>query len=263
LDQAPGPLIRQTGVSLNRSDDARLDLPIARLHDGAASQRVCSVGLLNHIQHWRGLIVRFIVFAALGAVLVVATPAQAQDRRAGIEKARAAGIYVDPAVEPMMAAAPLGSCQNDPTLPQCSKAVKRIVYAPEFFGLDRARIGAASKPKARMAGQGCYLKITDQSPYKAAGLEQMDANHYCIVHIQDLDIYLALLKHYNGSWRTMINRWFWPPYPYENWWYGHLSYDCQSQSVYRHWRARADAYAEYRGTVYAAYVNRYNWDYCG
>jgi hypothetical protein len=66
------------------------------------------------------------VVAAIFAALLLAAPAQALDNdwqaRAGIEKAKAAGIKIDPAAEELMARAPIGTCANDPTLAKCPPA---------------------------------------------------------------------------------------------------------------------------------------------
>ena len=53
----------------------------------------------------------------------------------------------------------------------------------------------------------CRMRITEQSPYKAANYEQMDANHQCDVILQDLDVYLALSKWYipPGLWARLAS----------------------------------------------------------
>jgi hypothetical protein len=211
---------------------------------------------------------------------------QTQDPRAGIERAKAEGMVIDPLVEPLMAEAPLGSCINDPTQAQCP-AARAVVYAPEFFNIPKAErlprprfdhalsaraIKAAKRAatlrgriKARSAqnpGFGCHMKVNEGSPYKAAGYEQMDAQHYCTVTIQDLDIYLRLRKYYSGQWYNMTNRWFYPTNVNRHW-YGSLRYDCTSLSVYRQWQAEMHAYTMYNNVWYAGYHQRQASDYCG
>ena len=171
----------------------------------------------------------------------------------------------DRPVESMMEQAPIGSCPNDPTLPQCP-VIRAVVYSPVFFGLadprKRSSAPARSSKVARAAQYyACRMRISDQSPYKAGGYEQMDVYHQCTVVLEDLDLYLSLSKWYNGMWYRMVDRWYYP-LAYANV-YRSLRYECQSQSVNRWWKADFHAYATYRGVMYAAYDSQQNQDYCG
>jgi hypothetical protein len=203
--------------------------------------------------------------------------AATQDPRAGIERAKAAGIFVDPLMEPLMAEAPIGSCINDPTQPKCPRTTA-VVYAPEFFNIPEsqqppiaatAARGKASKRAARIRARAaaeavvfnCYLKVNFTSPYLAAGYEQMDAQHYCLDTISDLDIYLVLYKYYNYQWNNMAYRWFYPT-NVNAYWNGSLRYACVS-SVTRNWLAKASSYVIYKGVYYAAVSQRQATNGCG
>jgi hypothetical protein len=118
--------------------------------------------------------------AAILAALALAAPAEALDddwrATAGIAKAKAAGVQIDPAVEEAMARAPVGSCPNDPTQPNCPHAT-RVLESPTVELADGALAfapgPAATATTARDAAQWpwqCQLRLSDASPYKAAGL---------------------------------------------------------------------------------------------
>lgn len=72
---------------------------------------------------------------------------EAEEDRRGIEKAEKAGIFIDPAVEHMMATAPAGSCQNDPTAKDCPH-VRAFIYAPEMLGIPFSERPEAMSPPA-------------------------------------------------------------------------------------------------------------------
>jgi hypothetical protein len=60
--------------------------------------------------------VRRMLFVGFAVALLGAAPAAADPEPGdGIKHAKEAGIYVDPAIEPFMEQAPIGSCVNDPT----------------------------------------------------------------------------------------------------------------------------------------------------
>lgn len=138
----------------------------------------------------------------------------------------------------------------------------------EELALDNAIAAAAGQRKskvkkviARAAAMNCYLKVIDRpSPYKAAGSAQMDAQHYCLDAVADLDIYLHLRKLYNGNWYTMDGRW-WDNQPW-SWWAGSFRWLCDG-SPHRNWRAAANAYVMYEGVVYGAHQHHDNWICCG
>jgi hypothetical protein len=79
-----------------------------------------------------------------------------------------------------MARAPVGSCPNDPTQPRCPTAT-RVVESPTVELGDGAVAfapgPAATATRRARAAQWpwqCQLRLSDASPYKAAGYAQMN-----------------------------------------------------------------------------------------
>lgn len=166
------------------------------------------------------------------------SPEQSRSRE-GIANARAAGMDVDPRVEFMMARAPLGSCANDPTLPSCPPA-----HAVRFAAPDGPVIGFASldrrEPLARATAFDCIVRVTAQSPYKAAGYAQMDSNNQCGFDVTRHELYARLVKYYAGDWHTMsidVIAGIGGQTIYRS-----SRYRCTATPI-RLWRAEADAYA--------------------
>jgi hypothetical protein len=132
--------------------------------------------------------IRSTLLAATVIALMEVQPALATEpERQGIENSRKAGIYVDPLMERFMAQAPIGTCVNDPSRTHCPD-VTAIVYAPEFFDIpedQRPTIAASVSHNrtrrllARSAAYNCGVKFVRNSPYKAAGYEQADAQNFC------------------------------------------------------------------------------------
>ena len=88
-------------------------------------------------------------FAGPPAAVDAVTP-----ERAGIAHAKEAGMYVDPAVEEMMARAPIGSCANDPTLAKCPSAHAIVLVEPaEVSGpaAPTSGVGTTGGPDLRAA----------------------------------------------------------------------------------------------------------------
>src|SRR5215207_5213120 len=120
--------------------------------------------------------VRRMLLTAATLALVGAHPALADSpERQGITNAKAAGMYVDPLIEPYMAAAPIGSCVNDPSQEKCP-TTKAIVYSPDFFNVpedQRPTVGTASRKRAKriiartLKAYNCGLKVNSGSPYRA------------------------------------------------------------------------------------------------
>jgi hypothetical protein len=192
-------------------------------------------------------------------------PAPAVDRGAGIERARKAGITIDPAIVSLMERAPAGSCQNDPTLAGCPR-VKEMIYAPRYFGLStddptanasqRGKRLRARAPRARMSIDQCAIHVTDQSPYKAAGQAQGDYRSYCSTAVSQNDVYIALYKYdlNQQSWRLIHSRWIGNVSRGVTHYY-HLANGCASNTT-RAWRAQIDGYAVLNGVWYGATQKR-------
>ena len=190
--------------------------------------------------------------AATVAALLLAAPSQAHDSRQGIANARAAGIKVDPA-EALMARAPIGTCPNDPTLPGCPR-----VRAVRFIGRSTTfgSFGTIVRPTAFAAAvPQCFIRVSAQSPYKAAGRAQMDAADMCTAAVSEQEMYAVLSMHNRRRWIYMASR-------YKDCTPGstcrlHVTYRCGGTTL-RAWRAHADGWANLRGTWYAGSQTRYH-----
>ena len=203
------------------------------------------------------------VVAALFAALILVAPVQAHDPRQGIHNARAAGITVDPAAEPLMARAPRGSCANDPTLPHCPFAHAVVFTGSGAYGDDRpSGTGTVSTgtrltrpPMAQAAIDQCRVRVTERSPYRAVGMAQMDAQNYCSPAVTTHELYGVLRKFHRGQWYAMASRYRGRGLPGTT---IHVSvrYRCTGARL-RAWEARADAYALLRGVWYAGTQSRY------
>lgn len=212
--------------------------------------------------------------AVTATALSMAGQASAQDPgpggRAGIDKAKTAGIAIDPAVEAMMARAPEGSCPNDPTQAKCGK-LKAVVYAPEFFGVENPPTTSASASKVsrkikRLRAHAsyitqCIVNVSDQSPYKAAGYAQVDAKQYCSAAVTVHYLYALALKWYNGQYvqmKTVAS----DSRPGNSWAYASARYYCTA-TVSRYWQGRADGYASLKGVLYGGSFAHYRYLNCG
>jgi hypothetical protein len=209
-----------------------------------------------------------IVGASASTSAKAATRASPAD---GVVHAKAAGIKLDPGAAQAMEAAPVGSCYNDPTLAKCPPATR--VAAPSsdgagytfsfgspdadpVAGIASAR-RAPAKATSRRAGVRrarisefayCTGSLSNNSPYKAAGLAQMDAKNYCTSNIDQNDIYIVLSK-YDLNWDSwrQINSDYFAKQTTGRWHYYSLRSDCESNSR-RNWKAEIDSYANDNGT---------------
>jgi hypothetical protein len=192
------------------------------------------------------------------------------DPRSGIERARAAGIYVDPRAEDAMARAPIGSCPNDPTRPGCG-ATTRVVHVDvdPVTGqyLEPGRRSTMTARQARAAYEAaaaplCFFRHNYNSPWKAAGYAQGSAAHECWdPTVTRQELYGTLYKLYSGRWYQMASDS-----------HGanesgvirvHARYNCTA-NVKRSWNFGSNAYTKAAGTWYvtgsASSNNRLN---CG
>jgi hypothetical protein len=205
------------------------------------------------------------VLLAAGALALLATPLasasdypQHGDERAGIENARSAGIEIDPAAEDAMASAPIGTCANDPTLPQCPPARAVVFVEPDENGdysltpppSQEDTLDPHNDSQALAAPNNCNLRGGD--PYKAAGYAQGDANNDCYStpSVSRQELYGTLYKRIpsTGNWEQMVTR---SDTQDSN---GrvevHPRHRCASGTA-RSWTFRASAYVYWRGTWYA------------
>lgn len=201
---------------------------------------------------------RFTVIAAIiAAALLVAVPAQAQDRRAGIERAKAQGMDIDPRAERYMAQAPVGSCANDPTQAKCPRA-ERVVFTGA---------AAATSIKARARGaqaEACRLRTNYPSPYKYQGQAWMKGEQFCIAYppVVYHELYGALYKWYNAKRYLMASRLSTGGSP-GNWLFVTVRYDCTTHAVWRTWEAESVGYSWAYGTIWAGTNFRRDPMYCG
>lgn len=136
-------------------------------------------------------------FAGPPAAVDAVTP-----ERAGIAHAKEAGMYVDPAVEEMMARAPIGSCANDPTLAKCPSAHAIVLVEPaevsgpaaptSGVGTTGAQTFAPLVPSSRDAtgtsattaraaaavSDQCGVHVSPDSPRRSLLRARMDAQNY-------------------------------------------------------------------------------------
>ena len=169
-------------------------------------------------------------------------------------------MLVDPAAEAMMAQAPVGTCTNDPTLAGCPPA-GAVVYegGSSFAPISGPATATISRVKARAAQiDQCAVRVTPQSPYKAAGYAQMDGNNMCsaAVTTQELYCYLEKFAVATNKWTQMDvtgPRYGGPGMTIRC----SARYNCTSGAL-RAWRARAVAYALLEGIWYAGMQDRTN-----
>jgi hypothetical protein len=193
------------------------------------------------------------VLAAIAALLLFAAPSGAQSPRQGVDNARRAGIAVDPRAALLMAEAPAGSCANDPTLPTCPPA-HAVVYRGAMVAPSLA--APRSDPLAAMAIDQCRVRVTVQSPYKAVGLAQMDAQNVCSIAVTTHELYGLLRSFKRGKWWAIAGRLQAHGAPGKRI-SVHVRYKCRRARL-RAWEAHADAWSLLRGVWYAGSQVRYN-----
>jgi hypothetical protein len=219
--------------------------------------------------------VRFLasLTAALAVAIVPVASGQGEPGKTdGIENARAAGMKIDPRAEALMARAPIGTCANDPTLAKCPPARAVVFNGSSSYADDDVPAAALAKagakiarrrtPVAHAAIDQCRVKVTEQSPYKAVGMAQMDAQNYCNITVTTHEIYGILRKYYNGDWYQMAVKYKCCGVPGKTLYLSGPRYDCTATPL-RAWEAKADAYALLRGVWYAGTQSRFDNLYCG
>jgi hypothetical protein len=126
------------------------------------------------------------------------------------EKARAAGIAVDPGAEKAMEEAPVGSCFNDPTQEKCPRA-KRIA-ATETIELEDGStgyaFGGASGDSSAVSSAAtvpqCFLK--SDPPFYAVGLAQGFGAQTCSSAVSRHELYVTLYDYISTGWRRLDTR---------------------------------------------------------
>lgn len=130
----------------------------------------------------------------------------------GVDRAKAAGIKVDPGAEEAMKQAPADSCYGDPTQAKCPPA-KRIA-APvqsEFYGEaappaeNETANASATKTKAK-AAQAPQCAVRANAPYFAAGLAQGFGANQCYATVTRHELYVSLYDYISTGRRLLDSR---------------------------------------------------------
>lgn len=107
-----------------------------------------------------------------------------------------------------MAAAPVGSCYNDPTQAKCPPAVRVASPAESLTaGPYAATAQAASKPDritAHAAIDQCAVNVNE--PYFAAGLAQTDGKNQCYSSVTRHELYVQLYDFISSGQRLLDSR---------------------------------------------------------
>jgi hypothetical protein len=166
------------------------------------------------IGRWLVMSVGFVGLAFLASSVAFGAP---PDQRAGIERARAAGIFIDAKAEQLMANAPIGSCFNDPTQPKCPPARAMsgeqgtdrgpdggVAYAPSgdadaTSATTSRRTGATANAAAYTPQCFLYASVPD---YFVAAVHG-DGTNICTSAVTKHELYVNLDKYYSTKWYQM------------------------------------------------------------
>jgi hypothetical protein len=188
-------------------------------------------------------------------------PASAQaPQRAGIENARTAGIIIDPGAEAAMAAAPVGSCYNDPTQGKCPNAT-RVAADPPTPTPNGVTAYAPLSTSERPAQAGVAPAAVDQCavkadyPFFAAGLAQGNGANTCTNAVTRQELYVTLYDYISTGRRQLdtravakngggtLN--------------GQPKFDCYHPVSIRQYEVLSEGYALMGGVWYAASQDRF------
>jgi hypothetical protein len=210
------------------------------------------------------------VLAGVALLLTsVAVPtASAAGKKAGIAKARAAGIAVDPAVTRIMARAPHGTCLNNPALAKCP-AIKAVVLSnteemPDGSLAYGPSLGAANATAAKLGPVAraaqvpqCFLKA--DYPYYSGGWAWGQGVNTCTAAASSQALYVWLKRTTDGVWVQLDVRYA------EKAGGGTIrrtaGYNC-GHSNQRHYKTQSDGYSVVGGTMWAATQSKTEWLTC-
>lgn len=198
--------------------------------------------------------------AAVNAQEPAPSPEAQAGGPAGAERARAAGIYVEPAAAERMAAAPKGTCANDPTLPKCP-AAHSFVTPPTQVSADGATVtssvegssqeGSGSTEGAaqemQMGGAHCSHHADDPEYYFGVMLGSGSAN---CTGTSRMELYVSLAReNYRGNpgFTTLDTE---ADFQASGFAGATAQYNCH-HSATRSYRTRAELYWLHNGTWYA------------
>ena len=129
----------------------------------------------------------------------------------GIARAKAAAVTIDPKAEPIMAAAPAGSCLNDPTQGTCDTPEAIVadgqLQADGSTGYsdltEPAKATAASAAAAETAELAalpqCWVKAT--SLVRSTGWARAYGQNYCTSRVQWQELYVTLWMYWKSDSR--------------------------------------------------------------
>lgn len=146
----------------------------------------------------------WVATAMFAAIVVVPQTANAAPTRA--DKARAAGITVDPGAEKAMAEAPAGTCLSDPNEAKCPK-VTRIAAAvegnsdPDFTAFAFTEEAVAPSLTFAAGIPQCFVK--SDPPFFAAGLAQGNGAHTCTTAASYQELYVTLYDYISTGRRSL------------------------------------------------------------
>jgi hypothetical protein len=202
------------------------------------------IGLMPHTGRPRRSVrkaawIAAVVVVVAGTVAVSPAHARTDDiAKRGIARAKAAGIRIDPAAEPIMEAAPAGSCLNDPTQGQCDPP-ERIV---------------ATDSEANALISFCWVYAT--SLVKSTGNARAYGKFSCTGVADVMELYVTLwMRWKDGVLHQECVGAHPPAGPGPGSIYANCAAPCRDDAT-RYFHEEAEGYAEAYGDWYAAYAER-------
>ena len=209
------------------------------------------------------------IAATIGLATLGAGPALAHagnHAQRGIARAEAAGIKIDRAAKRIMAAAPVGSCLNDPTRSKCDRPKAIVGDGRRVAGVTRySELGPATAALVRPVGRGsvahtaavpqCFVKAT--SLVKSTGSARAYAQNTCTSAVSEQELFVNLNEFWlsDSQWHQM-NAGFAGPAGGGRTINAQTSYPCRSSGI-RAWADVASGYSDLNGVWYAAQNTRY------
>lgn len=197
---------------------------------------------------------RAVYAIALLSAAVITVPAVATAGFSGAEKARTAGIAVDPGAEKAMEEAPVGSCFNDPTQAKRPK-VRRVAAtvtsdsSEGFTGYAFGDSSAASSADVSAAAiPQCFVK--SDPPFFAAGLAQGNGAQNCSAAVSYQELYVSLYDYISTGRRNLDTRV--ATGSGGRTLRGSPKFNCNHAVSSRKYQTEADGYAVLQGVWYAA-----------
>lgn len=183
---------------------------------------------------------------------MITVPAVATAAPGDAEKARAAGIAVDPGAEKAMNDAPVGSCFGNPMQAKCPKAERVATtlttdvddgYTGYAFG------GSSSSPDVSQAAiPQCFIR--SETPFYAAGLAQGNGAQMCTAAVTAQELYVTLYDYISTGRRSLDTRS--SSGPGGTTLRGSPKFNCNHSASVRQYETEAVGYGLLQGVWYAA-----------